>query len=135
MLSLPSAFVVIGRIVPDGERLVLSKLVVQFSFTYGVSRGIFLYLFIHQSPVSLFIETSPWHDTLTLQAVSRRRNFTKSMLALLNVSKCVSCLLGMWPALYFAVKHIAHYMDCGPAHWLCFSHMEHGLDQNRPAQA
>ena len=30
---LPSAFVVVGRFPPDEERLVLSKLVMQFSFT------------------------------------------------------------------------------------------------------
>ena len=36
------AFVGVGRIAPDDERLVLLKPGVQFSFTYGVSRG-FLY--------------------------------------------------------------------------------------------
>ena len=34
--SLPSVFVVVGRIAPDEEKLVFSKPVVQFSFTYGV---------------------------------------------------------------------------------------------------
>ena len=42
--SLPSAFVVVGRFAPDEERLVLSKPVVQFSFTYNVSRGIFIFV-------------------------------------------------------------------------------------------
>ena len=41
---MPSAFVVVGRFAPDEERLVLSKPVVQFSFTYGVSRGIFIFI-------------------------------------------------------------------------------------------
>ena len=39
-LRLTSAFVGVWRIAPDKERLVLWKPVVQFSFSYGVSRGI-----------------------------------------------------------------------------------------------
>ena len=38
--SLASVSVVVGSIVPDEERLVLSKLGVHFSFTYGVLRGL-----------------------------------------------------------------------------------------------
>ena len=37
---LTSAFVVVGHIASDKERLVLSKPVVHFSFTYGVLRGL-----------------------------------------------------------------------------------------------
>ena len=48
-----SAFVVVGRFAPDEERLFLSKPVVQFSFTYGVSRGIFI--FLYTSSTSFFI--------------------------------------------------------------------------------
>ena len=44
---------VVGHILRDEERLILSKLVEQFSFTYGVSMGIFL--FIYKSITSLFI--------------------------------------------------------------------------------
>ena len=51
---LTSASVGVGRIVLDEERLVLSKPVVRFSFTYDASIGI-LCFFIQQSPVSLFI--------------------------------------------------------------------------------
>ena len=36
----------IGRSAPDEERLVLSKPVVQFSLTYGVSRSIFMSSYI-----------------------------------------------------------------------------------------
>ena len=43
----------IGRFALDEERFVLSKLVVQFSFNYGVSRGIFI--FVYTSITSLFI--------------------------------------------------------------------------------
>ena len=39
LLSLTSAFVVVGRIAPDEERIVLLKPVVQFYFTNGVLRG------------------------------------------------------------------------------------------------
>ena len=39
-LSLVSTSVEVGRIAPDEERLALSKPVVQFSFPYGMSRGI-----------------------------------------------------------------------------------------------
>ena len=42
--SLASAFVRVGRVAPDEERLVLLKPVMQFSFIYGVSRD-FLYIF------------------------------------------------------------------------------------------
>ena len=48
-LSLPSIFVVVGRIAPDAERLVLSKSVVQFSFTYGVL------IFVHIAPEILLL--------------------------------------------------------------------------------
>ena len=69
-----SAFVEVGRIALDEETLVLLKPVVQFSLTYGVSRG-FLYIclyFKHQ-----FIAENI--DTLTkgcynLQAFKRMRN-------------------------------------------------------------
>ena len=43
---LTSAFVGVGRIAPDEERLVLLKPVVQFNFTYGVSGG-FLYICLY----------------------------------------------------------------------------------------
>ena len=36
-----------NRIAPDEERLVLSKPIVQFSFTYGMSRGSFALLSSH----------------------------------------------------------------------------------------
>ena len=39
-VSLASAFVGVGRIAPDEERLVLLKLAVLFSFAYGVLRGL-----------------------------------------------------------------------------------------------
>ena len=45
LFSLTSAFVVIGRIAPDEERLILLKPVMQFYFTYGVSRG-FQYIYL-----------------------------------------------------------------------------------------
>ena len=51
--SLPSAFVVVGRFAANEERLVLSKPVVQFSFSYGVSRGIFI--FVYTSITGFFI--------------------------------------------------------------------------------
>ena len=35
----------VGRFAPDEERLVLSKPVLQFSFTYDVSRGIFIFVY------------------------------------------------------------------------------------------
>ena len=47
---LTSAFVVVGHIASDKERLVLLKPVMQFSFTYGASRG-FLYICLHQSKI------------------------------------------------------------------------------------
>ena len=38
----------VGRIVPGEEMLVLSKPVMQFSFTYGVSRSVlYIYLYIN----------------------------------------------------------------------------------------
>ena len=43
LFSLASTFVEIGRIGPDEEKLLILKEIVQFSFTYGVSRG-FLYI-------------------------------------------------------------------------------------------
>ena len=45
--SLAFVFVGVGRISPDEERLVLLKPVVQFYFSYGVSRGFSLYLLYH----------------------------------------------------------------------------------------
>ena len=51
--SLLSAFVVVGCFAPDKERLVLSKPVMQFSLTYRVSRGIFI--FVYTSFTSFFI--------------------------------------------------------------------------------
>ena len=42
---LSSDFVVVCRIAPDEETLILSKPVVQFYFTYGVSRGIFIVVY------------------------------------------------------------------------------------------
>ena len=62
--SLASAFVGVGRIAPDEERLVLLKLVVQFCFTYDVSRG-FLYIcsyFKHQSLYFLIHYVSDIHN-------------------------------------------------------------------------
>ena len=50
LFSLPSAFVVVGRFAPDEERLVLLKLFVQFSFTYGVSRSIFIFVYTATLP-------------------------------------------------------------------------------------
>ena len=44
-ISLTFAFVVVGLFAPDEERLVLLKLVVQFYFTYDVSRG-YLYIYL-----------------------------------------------------------------------------------------
>ena len=38
---------VVGRIAPDEERLILLKPVVQFYFTYGVSRGFSIHLFVY----------------------------------------------------------------------------------------
>ena len=45
-----SSFVVVGRFALNEERLVLSKPVVQFSFTYGESRAIFI--FVYQSSLA-----------------------------------------------------------------------------------
>ena len=39
-------FVGVGRFAPDEERIVLLKAVVQFYFTYSVSRGFSIHLFI-----------------------------------------------------------------------------------------
>ena len=44
-----------GRITPNEERIVLLKPVVQFSFTYGVSRGFFNRLFYALITSLLFI--------------------------------------------------------------------------------
>ena len=52
-MCLAFAFVEVEHVAPDEERLVLSKPVVQFSFTYGVSRGIFI--FVYTSITSFFI--------------------------------------------------------------------------------
>ena len=54
MLSLNSAFVGVGRIAPDEERLVLLKPVVQFSFIYGVARG-FLYICLYFNHQFLYV--------------------------------------------------------------------------------
>ena len=53
LLSLPSAFMVVGRIASDEERPVLLKRVVQFSFIYGVSSSVLI--FVNTSITSLFI--------------------------------------------------------------------------------
>ena len=45
LLSLSSAFLLEGCNAPDEERIVFTKPVVQFSFTYGVSRGIFMFVY------------------------------------------------------------------------------------------
>ena len=45
-MSVASAFVGVGRVAPDEERLVLLKPVFQFYFNYGVSRG-FLYICLY----------------------------------------------------------------------------------------
>ena len=46
MRALTSAFVVVGRIEPHEERIVLQKPVVQIYFTYGVLRD-FLYIYLY----------------------------------------------------------------------------------------
>ena len=50
---------VAGCIAPDEERLALSKLVVQFAFTYGVSRGIFMYVCITYKDILNFKSIKP----------------------------------------------------------------------------
>ena len=57
LLNLASAFVVVECIAPDEERLVLLKPVVQFSFTYGVSRGL-LYIFLYINQQFIYCDTS-----------------------------------------------------------------------------
>ena len=47
LLSLTSAFVIVGHFASDEERLVLSKPVVQFSFTYGALRYFYICLYIN----------------------------------------------------------------------------------------
>ena len=49
LLSLASAFVGVGSIAPDEGKLVLSKPVVQFSFTYSAVRGP-LYICLFEGP-------------------------------------------------------------------------------------
>ena len=53
-MCLASAFMEVRPIAPDEERLVLSKLVVQFSFTYGVYQEVF-YIFVYTLIGSFFI--------------------------------------------------------------------------------
>ena len=89
--SLPSAFVIVGRFAPDEERLVLSKPVVQFSFTYGVSRDIFYIClkkihFARKSTVFLGISFSillrtngSLYDFLTRRYTHARTFFTNSL--------------------------------------------------------
>ena len=47
--SLVYAFMGVGRIALDKERLVLSKPVAQFSFTYGTSRGLCIFVYTQES--------------------------------------------------------------------------------------
>ena len=51
LVLLASAFLGVGRIATDEERLVLLKPVVQFSFTYGMSSG-FLYFCLSSGYIS-----------------------------------------------------------------------------------
>ena len=58
--SLPSAFMVVARFASGEERLVLSKFVMQFSFTYDVLRYFYICLYInHQLFYLLFMTGIP----------------------------------------------------------------------------
>ena len=76
-LSLTSAFMIVGRFAPDEERLVLSKPVVQYSFTYGVSK-VFLYLFINTHIISMILLTIS-NSYIKLCAIPFHRNYDKTI--------------------------------------------------------
>ena len=53
--SLASAFVEVGHFAPDEERLALSKPVVKFSFIYGVSGGLYVFVYSYKMHKSMFL--------------------------------------------------------------------------------
>ena len=76
VLHLPSAFVVVGRIAHDEERLVLSKPVVQFSFTYGMSRGYFMHLFYYILCINMYLITSLFIYSAITSKITLKNNFS-----------------------------------------------------------